>query len=272
MLIMKNFYARNRRRLAQKLKDGLIVLTSSAETMRNSDVNHLFRQDSDFLYLSGIEDPHHCLLIDPKTKKSSLFIPDIHLLHQVWEGKQLTTKEAKKKYGFDFVFYRCDFKKIFSKLKKPYHKIYSFKQKINNEKLRQVLNELRVRKSKEEIVLIKKANHISAVGHTTAMKNIRPEISEYEVQAFLETPFLAHGAKHHAYPSIVAAGRNAAVLHYHNNDAKCRSTDLILIDAGCEIKGYASDITRTFPVNGKFSKKQKEIYKIVLTTQKKCIQ
>src|SRR3989338_4920214 len=96
MLIMKNFYARNRRRLAQKLKDGLIVLTSSAETMRNSDVNHLFRQDSDFLYLSGIEDPHHCLLIDPKTKKSSLFIPDIHLLNRVGEGNKFKKKEVKK--------------------------------------------------------------------------------------------------------------------------------------------------------------------------------
>lgn len=279
----KKFCAKNRRRLILALNEGLIFLSSAAETKRNSDVNHPFRQDSDFLYLSGIEEPNSHLLIDPKTKKSYLFIPNFNLLHQIWEGRQLTTKKAKQKYGFDFVLYHSDFKKTFAKLAKRYRQIhalrhcfsslkkYKIRKRFTHEKLRHALNELRVRKSKEEIALIKKANEISKKGHLAAMRNSRSGLYEYEIQAFLEKPFLANGAKHRAYPSIVAAGRNAAVLHYHSNDAQCRSADLVLIDAGCEIKGYASDITRTFPVNGKFSKKQRDIYQVVLNTQKKCI-
>lgn len=284
MPLMKKFYAKNRLNLTRRLKEGLIFVSSAPETSRNSDVNHPFRQDSDFLYLSGIEEPNSHLLIDPKTKKSYLFIPDFNLLHQIWEGRQLTTKEARQKYGFDFVLYHSDFKKTFAKLAKRYRQIhtlrhcfsslkkYKIRKRFTHEKLRHALNELRVRKSKEEIALIKKANEISKKGHLAAMRNSRAGLYEYGIQACLEQPFLACGAKHRAYPSIVAAGRNAAVLHYHDNDARCRSADLVLIDAGCEIKGYASDITRTFPVTGKFSKKQTDIYQIVLKTQKKCIQ
>lgn len=278
-----NIFKKNRNKIIKSFSSGLIFLSSSEEKIRNSDVHYKFRQDSDFYYLTGVEIPETSILIDCKNKKSYLFIPDINLLHQIWIGKQLTANEAMKRYKFDFVHYNSEFKNIFHALQKKNKKIFSLprdKKKINKlispkkldqSELRLVLNELRVRKEKEEIDFILKANKISLKGHVTAMKAAKNSTFEHEVQAALEGECLKAGCQHMAYGSIVAGGKNAAILHYVENNAKLKKTDLMLIDAGCEYNHFASDITRTFPISGKFSKKQSEIYSIALDTQKSCI-
>lgn len=280
---MKKLQQLNRKKLMAALPDGLIFLASSSEATRNSDITYLFRQDSDFLYVSGIIEPNHAVLIDPQTKKSHLFIPKSDTLHQIWVGRQLSKKQAKARFGFDQTHYLSEFGKVFSALKKRNGKFYALKNGkiflrkhkikacLDDKRLRLTLNELRVRKSPLEIKFLQQANNISRKGHIAAMRLTRPGHFEYEVQATLENEFLAGGAHHNAYPSIVATGDNGAILHYHSNSARCKKGELMLIDAGCEIAGYASDITRTFPVSGKFSNPQREIYQIVLDAQKSCI-
>lgn len=280
---MKKLYQLHRKRLMAALPDGLVLLVSSAESTRNSDVHYLFRQESNFLYLSGITEPNHALLLDSRRGTSHLFIPDIDTLHQIWVGRQLNKDEAKSRFAFDRVHYISELAKIFSTLKKNSKKFYALKNgasllhrhkiraRFDDKKLEIALGELRVRKSPAEIKLLQQANNISKKGHLAAMRFTGPDCFEFEVQATLEKEFLAGGAHHNAYPSIVATGKNGAILHYHNNNSHCEKDDLLLIDAGCEIAGYASDITRTFPVSGHFSKTQAEIYQIVLNAQKNCI-
>lgn len=280
---MKKLHQLHRKKLMAALPDSLILLVSSHEAKRNSDVDYLFRQDSDFLYLSGITEPHHAIILDAKNQASHLFIPDTNTLHQIWMGKQLTKDAAKKYYGFDHTHYLSEFKTVFLKLKKGHKKFHALKNtaaffrkhktaaRFEAKPLRVALNELRVRKSPDEIKLMQHANAISKIGHIAAMQATKPGVSEFIVQAALEKEFLAGGALHQAYPAIVASGNNAAILHYHSHNAPCKNGDFLLIDAGCEINGYAADITRTFPVNGKFSKIQRDIYEIVLATQKDCI-
>ena len=280
-----NLYQNNRKKLMGLLTDGLILVVSSEEKQRNSDVDYRFRQDSDFLYLTNITSPGYALILDPKSKKSHLVIPDISQLHQIWVGKQLTTQDAKKMFGVDTVHYAADVAKLLPTLLKKYKKIHAlpsglkwlqsqkcrFTGKKDSDTLRVTLNEMRVRKSAAEIELLKIANRISNQAHIEAMTGIRTQMHEYQVQAILEKTFLDNGASHMAYPSIVATGKNAAILHYHDNNMPLESNDLLLIDAGCEWNGYAADITRTFPVSGKFTSEQRDIYQIVLDAQKECI-
>lgn len=280
---MLSLYQKNRQRLMQVHKDGLIVLTAAKEILRNGDVNYRYRQDSYFLYLTGITKPHHSLILDPKSKKSHLFIPDLNDHHRIWVGKQLTTREAKKLYKFDYVHYNSERVPFLKKIARKYRHLYTLSsaRKIikkppsnlnhNKNKLKLSLDKLRLYKTPEEIKMIQKANKISHHGHIAAMKSTRPGIYEFQIQSEMEQKFLKSGAFHLAYDSIVASGQNAATLHYVDNNSKCQSGRLLLIDAGCEWLGYASDISRTLPVSGKFSKKQKDIYDIVIKTQKACI-
>lgn len=272
-----------RSQLYPLFSDGFLVLCAAPSQLRNGDVSHYYRQDSYFLYLTGITAPNYRLVIDPKAKKSHLFIPDLSEFHQIWEGKQLTVAQAKKQFGFSHVHYLKDWDKVLKPLCKKYKTIHvlpsakvhrlKFPQKIksNSAKLKNQLDQLRLFKTADEIKNLKKANDISKAGHIAAMKTAATGITEYQLQAALEKEFLHHGAFHKAYHSIVAAGTNAAILHYVDNNATLKKNDLVLIDAGCEWQGYASDITRTFPVSGKFSTKQSQIYQVVLETQKECI-
>lgn len=279
-------YRKNRENLMRALPDGLIIVASGAEKSRNSDVDYRFRQDSDFLYLTGITHPHHALVLDPKSKTSHLIIPDRDTRFQIWVGRQMTTQEAKKTHGVNEAHYASDFPKVLAKLRKKYRKIYCGeasqgllkKWQIAHPKkslgldFRVALNELRIRKSPIELDFMRIANRISHDGHVTAMRATRPGLHEFQIQAAMERDFLDGGAIHNAYSSIVAAGANAAILHYHENNAVCGKDDLLLIDAGCEWHGYAADVTRTYPVSGKFSREQATIYEIVLAAQKQCIE
>lgn len=272
-------YKTHRQTLAKKLPNGIIFVAGDSITYRNYDVNYRFRQNSDFLYLTGCEQADHYLLIEGKSGKSHLFIPDIDIKHQVWEGRMLTTAQAKTRYGVDFVHYNSSLAEVAAKLAKG-KALYSLKEQSrktpkagrgNTDKLREALDECRRIKTDGEIKIMQKANDITAKAHKAAMKAAQTAKNEAELEAMIEYTYKMNGAHHHAYISIVAGGANAAILHYKENNMALKKNELMLIDAGCEINGYASDVTRTFPINGKFSKKQKEIYNIVLDCQNKSI-
>lgn len=285
---MPTLYQKNRKKIIDRLPDGLILILSAPEYIRNNDVEYHFRQDSYFLYLTGISQPQHMLLLDPKRYQSHLFVPDISDHHRVWIGRQLTTKEASKKYKTTATHYVSQFNDVLKKAAKGYKKIYILRPedlkhtllknatfpstlKKDTKQMRQILDHLRRYKEPEELQLMQKANDISSLAHITAMKSAKTAQNECRTFATLENEFLKAGAFHSAYRSIVAGGRNAAILHYVDNNAALKSSDLLLIDAGCEWDGYAADITRTFPISGKFSKAQRDIYQIVLDTQHVCI-
>lgn len=280
--MIKSLVKKNRSKLMHRLCDGLIFVASQNEILRNGDVHFHFRQSSSFLYLTGIAEPGYALLLDPSKKKSWLFVPDLSEHHQIWQGPQHTTKSAKNYFGTDEAAYMSQLPKVLKKLHSARKEIFTHSEakhylqqcgikKCNTKKLELILNQLRLFKEPEEIQLMKHANEISHQAHVSAMQEIKPGDFEYQTQATLESNFIKHGAFHWAYYPIVAAGKNAAYLHYHANNSQCKAGDLVLIDAGCEWQGYAADVTRTFPVSGKFTKKQAEIYNIVLKAQEECI-
>lgn len=255
-------YKTLRSALAKKLAgDALIRLDGGKPVPRNFDVDYVFRQNSDFLYLTGVEEPGCHLVIDPKTRRETLFVPRIDSHHRVWEGHVPSPAEARKLFGVDRVMYADEMKKVLGRRKV-----------LPKAKLRDALDDLRACKTVEELALMRRANDVSGSAHRAVMAAARPDMKEYHLQSVFEAECLRAGLKHLAYPSIVAAGVNGAVLHYRHNDATLKDGDLLLIDAGAEDKGYAADITRTFPVSGRFTSRQRDVYQIVLETQKSCIE
>lgn len=254
-----NHYRALRRRLAARLSgQGIVHLEGGKPVPRNFDVEYAFRQNSDFLYVTGVEEPGCHLVLDGS--RETLLVPRVDAHHRVWEGHVPGPAEAKKLFGVDRVMYADELKKVL-KGRRP----------VAPAKLRDALDELRAVKTEGELALMRRANAVSGAAHREVMKATKPGLREYELQAVFDAACLKAGLKHLAYPSIVAAGVNAAVLHYRKNNAPLKSGDLLLIDAGAELNGYAADITRTFPVNGKFTRRQRDVYSVVLETQKACI-
>ncbi|MDE2141465.1 MAG: aminopeptidase P family protein [Elusimicrobia bacterium] len=254
-------YRQMRTALARKISgDALIHLEGGKPLPRNFDVDYVFRQNSDFLYLTGVEEAGCHLIIDPKTRKEVLFVPRIDSHHRVWEGHVPGPAEARKLFGVDRVMYADELKKVVGRRKT-----------VSKAVLRDALDDLRACKTPAELDLMRRANRVSGAAHRAVMAETRAGMKEYQVQALFDAACLNAGLKHLAYPSIVAAGANAAVLHYRRNDATLKSGDLLLIDAGAEDRGYAADITRVFPVNGRFTRRQRDVYEVVLAAQKSCI-
>lgn len=251
-------YRQLRRALAARLGRRLVHLEGGRPTPRNFDVDYPFRQKSDFLYLTGVEEPGCHLVLDGS--KETLLVPRIDAHHRVWEGHVPGPDEARRLFGVDRVMYADELKKVL-RGRKP----------VAQPLVRDALDELRAVKTEGELALMREANRVSGLAHRAVMAAARPGLREYELQAVFDAACLRAGMKHLAYPSIVAAGVNGAVLHYRRNDATLKSGDLLLIDAGAENKGYAADITRTFPVNGKFTRRQRDVYSVVLAAQKACI-
>lgn len=225
---------------------------------RNFDVEYPFRQNSDFLYATGVEEPGCHLVLDGA--RETLLVPRVDAHHRVWEGHVPGPAEAKKLFGVDRVMYADELKKVLKG-----------RRAVPAAKLRDALDELRAVKTEGELALMRRANAVSGAAHLAVMKATRPGLREYELQAVFDAACVKAGLKHLAYPSIVAAGVNSAVLHYRRNDSPLKSGDLLLIDAGAEVGGYAADITRTYPINGKFTRRQRDVYSIVLEAQKSCI-
>lgn len=254
-----NHYRALRRRLARRLSgEGLIHLQGGKPVPRNFDVEYAFRQNSDFLYVTGVEEPGCHLVLDGA--RETLLVPRVDAHHRVWEGHVPGPAEAKKLFGVDRVMYADELKKVL-KGRRP----------VAPAKLRDALDELRAVKTEGELALMRRANDVSGKAHLAVMKATKPGLREYELQAVFDAACLKAGLKHLAYPSIVAAGVNGAVLHYRKNNAPLKSGDLLLIDAGAELGGYAADITRTYPINGRFTRRQRDVYSVVLEAQKACI-
>jgi len=272
--------------------NSIAILWSNKEHTRNNDVLFPFRQNSNFYYLTGFKEPNAALvLIKGKENKTIFFCEEKNEIKELWEGPILGCKKVKKELGFDDVLNIEEIKENMRELIQNRTNIYCSleddflspkgnllglvnKKEVNPHKIiaiDSIIHQLRLRKSKKEIKLMKKAAQISAASHRWVMRNTYPGDSELKTEAEFQYQCKLLGARELAYPSIVASGNNACTLHYTKNDKIIKNGDLVLIDAGCEVEHYASDITRTFPANGTFSKEQAELYQVVLNAQRKAI-
>ncbi|MFA6203636.1 MAG: Xaa-Pro aminopeptidase [Gallionella sp.] len=292
----KSLYAQRRARLLAKMQHGLCILPNAPEQQRNADADYPYRFDSSFHYLSGFAEPESVLvLIADQTgcHQSILFCREKNLDREIWDGYRHGPEAAQEKFGFDATFPIAKLDEKLVELMGNLPAIYSplgasplwdqrllklrsaVQEKARSgirapDELRDVralIHEMRLFKDTHELSILRRAADISTSAHRRAMQFTRPGQFEYQVEAELLHEFCRNGARDPAYTSIVAGGANACVLHYIANDAKLRDGDLLLIDAGCELEGYASDITRTYPVSGRFLGAQKELYELVLAAQ-----
>jgi len=273
----------HRRALMSRLGDGLVVLHAAVPALRNGDVDYRYRQGSDFLYLTGVPEPGYALLLDPKRREETLFVPRLTQQHAVWLGHLPDLREAQATFGIRDVAYLDALPGAVRSRAAGYRVAYTDAQsrrivgraaprlRADPRGLREAFEELRIVKDEAEIRLLAKASAATAAGHLAAMRTARPGQWEYQVQAEMEAVFRRHGCPETGYDSIVATGRNGAVLHYHHNHDRLKAGDLMLIDAAAEAKGYSADVTRAFPVSGRFSAKQRDVYEVVLRAQLACL-
>jgi Xaa-Pro aminopeptidase len=294
--IPKAEYARRRKLLmAQMEPNSIAILPAAAVAIRNRDVEHVYRQDSDFQYLSGFPEPEAVIALIPGREHGEyvLFCRERNPERELWDGLRAGQDGAIGQYGADDAFPIADIDDILPGLIEGRDRVYSAmgshpefdrhlmdwinvirsKARIGAlppkefVALDHLLHDLRLYKSAAEIKLMRAAAATSVRAHIKAMQASRAGLHEFSLEAELDYEFRKGGARMTAYGSIVAAGRNACILHYQANDALLKDGDLVLIDAGCEIDCYASDITRTFPVGGRFSPEQKALYDLVLQSQ-----
>ena len=291
-------YVRRQSTLMDSFDDQSIAIIPTNSTMtRSRDVHYPFRPSSDMLYLTGCEQ-EECTLVLSKVggiMSSTLFVQPNDTLEEIWTGRRPGIKGSESlpvdvvdsnenlfdflnnlKSSIDSIAYVMGEKKDLDKwVQDAVYTETRARQKsgVGPKKItdpRPHLSELRLRKDTYELESMKKAADIAVKAHTEAMVKATPRMNECEFQGIIEGAFLSHGSKW-SYPSIVAGGDNATILHYHANDAVLEDGDLLLIDAGCEVDGYASDVTRTFPVSGRFTEPQREIYQAVLDAQRAAI-
>jgi Xaa-Pro aminopeptidase len=287
-------FEKNRLRLAHSLKShSLAILHSNDEMNRSGDQYYPYRQDSDLFYLCGIEQEKSILLLAPdhpdETLHEVLFIrkPDRKL--ETWEGHKYTLEEARAISGIRTVKYENEFDAVMAALLMYTENVYlnlpelpKFIPELPNrnlrlahelklkfpahkyERLAPLMRDLRTLKSDEEVALIREACHITRDAFLRVLKTVKPGIMEYEVEAEITYEFVRKGARGHAYQPIIASGINACALHYNANSKACADGDLLLMDFGSEYANYAADCTRTIPVNGSFSPRQRDLYNAVL--------
>ncbi|MEA1982851.1 MAG: aminopeptidase P N-terminal domain-containing protein [Campylobacterota bacterium] len=288
-MIEQSEYVARRERLFEKLeKNSLVVLFSATQKVRSNDTEYPYRQNSNFYYLTGFKEDNSALVMikEKKKLKTILFVQKKDKTLELWTGKRLGVKKAKKVFSLEEVYTTEMFEeKMQEYLKSSQNIYYDFGmqdervQKLQREasgffehkNIAPLIGMLRLIKSDAEVSLIKKAINITKEAHHRAMKQSKSLSNEYELLADIEYTFKKNGAYSDAYTSIVACGDAANTLHYVSNDKKLIDDELILIDAGCEFEYYASDITRTIPVNGRFTPAQKELYSMVLDVQLKII-
>jgi Xaa-Pro aminopeptidase len=292
-------FKRRRSQLMKMIGKGNIAIVSSASSqVRNRDVEYPFRQDSDFLYLTGFSEPDSVLVLVPGRKHGEyiLFCRENDPEQETWHGRRAGQQGAIEQYGADDSFPIDDIDDILPGLLEDREKVFQVMGRypefdsrimgwVNQIKaqsrsgvhvpyefvsLDHLLHDMRLYKSRAEQSAMKKAARISVAAHKRAMQACKPGLFEYSIEAEYNYEFSRNGAEH-AYPPIVGGGRNGCILHYTENTDSLKDGELLLIDAGCEVEGYASDITRTFPINGKFSTVQREIYEIVLEAQQAAI-
>jgi Xaa-Pro aminopeptidase len=298
MLNSKEFQQR-RKQLQQKMGSGIAIIPTAPEAIRNRDSHYPYRFDSYFYYLTGFKEPESVLvLIVGAENKSILFCRDKDMEREIWDGFRFGPEAAKTEFGFDEAYSISQLDEMLPKLTGNQDKLFyslgadaSWDARVtgllNKVKdlartgisapdsivdVRQLVDTQRLIKSPYEQATMRLSGQIAAEAHNRAMRFVgsncnRQNLNEHEVEAEFLHEFYKSGAQAPAYTSIVAGGANACTLHYNANNCVLNDGDLLLIDAGCELDGYASDITRTFPVNGKFSAPQRDLYELVLNAQ-----
>lgn len=283
------------------MEAGVAIISTAPERTRNRDAHFPYRFDSYFYYLTGFSEPEAVLVIVAGTVDSEsrhiLFCREKDTEREIWDGFRYGPEAARDAFGFDEAYPIASLDEMLPKLLADQPAVYfalghegawdarvigwinRVRQQARSgvaapaeiRDVRLFLDEMRLFKSEEELQVMRQAAKISGDAHRVAMQKTRPGMNEYEVEAELLREFRRHGAQAPAYTPIVAGGGNACVLHYVENNAALKAGDLLLIDAGCELDGYAADITRTFPVDGKFSPAQREVYQLVLSAQAAAI-
>src|SRR2546422_916535 len=283
-----------RQRFTAAIGDALAVIPGGVESLRNGDVHYEFRQASNFFFLTGFDEPDAVAVINPAHAKERfvLFVRPRDREMEIWNGRRAGTEGAIATYGADaaYTIDQLDAKLREYAVERPvlYYRLGNatfdgrvtrlvaelraarargFPSPVRIEDPGPLLHDLRLRKSKAELARLRRACAISRDAHTEAMRYAKPGLHEYEAQAVLEYVFRVNGSARNAYPSIVASGANACILHYSENTRRMEDGDLLLIDAGCEYGYHSADITRTFPVSGRFTAAQRAVYEIVLRAQ-----
>lgn len=299
--INKQLYIENRKNFTKYLKPGSFAIFTSNDIMpTNADGSMGFRQNSDLLYLSGIDQEDTMLIVFPDVKdgkhKEVLFIKETSELIAIWEGAKFTKEQAKEISGIEYIYWTHEFEKILKtfvfqaehiylnsneharryidtetqetrlikwvKEKYPLHKI---------ERAAPIMHKIRSVKNKIEVELIQQACNITEKGFRRLLNFVKPGVFEYEIEAELLHEFVRNRSRGFAYGPIIAGGAGSCVLHYVENNKECKDGDIILLDVAAEYANYASDLTRVLPINGKFTKRQKEVYNAVLSVKKQAV-
>ena len=280
-------------------KNSAVVIAGASTQYRNADSSHAFRQDSNFWYLSGFNEAESTLvlLVNEKNNVQSIaFVPEKDELKEIWDGYRAGPEGAMKDHGFDLAFNNTEIDQRLPDLLAGHNQVFypvgksktldadiiewikSAKSKDRHSSAIDIadasskVGNQRLIKDEDEIEIMRKACKISAEAHVEAMKFVKPGMTEQEIEAFYQYEFSKRGGRFSAYTPIVAGGENACVLHYVENSKPLKDGELLLVDAGCEFELYASDITRTYPINGKFTEPQLAIYEVVLEAQLKSIE
>lgn len=281
-------------------KNAVAIIPAAHEVTKSYDTEFKFHQDPDFYYLTGFPEPDAIAVIAPGSKKNpyALFVRPRDPKMETWYGRREGTEGAKKNYGADKAFSIEKFAQELPKLLNGAEKLYYrfgvdgkldalILQYLSAQRFRRLktaypphtivdptvlLHEMRLHKTPEEIELMQKSADIASQAHVLAMQTAKPGMNESQVESVIEHHFRMSGAVGVSYNSIIGGGANATILHYVENNAPLKNGDLLLIDAGCNFQGYASDITRTFPVSGRFTQAQREVYDIVLETEIACLE
>lgn len=293
-------FVEHRDALMARMEDGVAVFFSAPETIRNRDVHHPYRQDSDFFFLTGFDEPESVLVVAPDREEGDrviLFLRERDPDREVWDGERLGVDRAPEALGIDIAHpigelqeklpgYLVGARRVYF----PWGRHVGGDHTIQRAMLaaraqrkhgkrtpgdlidpEDLLHELRLHKTPRALDAMRQSARLASIGHRRAMAVCRPGMHEFEVQAAMEFEWQVRGVMRTAYESIVGSGPNACVLHYRNNRRKMEDGDLLLIDAGCEWDYYASDVTRTFPVNGRFTEAQRAVYEVVLEAQVQAI-
>lgn len=297
------YFKARRDALMKSHADAAFIFPSCEEVLRNPDVHFPFRQESNFYYLTGFEEPESTLVLVPststpgKTYRTVLFVRKRDPEKEMWEGERYGVDGALKVFGVDEAYPIDELDTRLPDLLPGSERVF-YRMGLSEEKDRHILaalekyrrslgrsgkalppvedplgplGEMRLFKSADEVILLRKACEITALAHKTAMQQVKPGMNEFEVEALIDYTFRKSGSPRVGYGSIVAGGKNAACLHYRANNEVLREGDLLLIDAGTEYGYYTSDITRTFPVGRKFAAGQAKAYDLVLKSQKEAV-
>lgn len=295
---MNGGYEKRRRRFLREIGRGVAILKTHSVKHRSADQSYVFRANSDFYYLTGLDEPESIAVFAPEQKKKFvIFVRPRDRAREIWDGRRLGPQRARRRLGADAAYPVTDFEKVLPTLlgqsETIYHRFnldpdfdrnllrileaHAAAHRRQGYRLKGILdptvltNRMRLIKDPDEIRLLQRAADITAEAHRAALLALRPGLWEYEIDALLNYHYRRNGANGSAYPAIVASGPNACILHYHENNRRLQRGDLVLIDSGAEYRYYACDVTRTWPVSGRFTREQRAIYNIVLAAQESVI-